>query len=196
MEEKRSILIVDDELSVRESLRIILDRIYEVHTASGGQEAIDCLHDENIDLVTLDLMMPGISGVQVLRQIKNINEDIEVVIITAYGNAHNAEDVIQCGAGAMIQKPFDVAEVTSTVSHSLERRKNSMRVKRLVEEIRGLLGMEKFEEDEMLDLSKRLCEILRNGNVSYPCSEEEVLNFTFAAQRGLADTPPSRSLEN
>ena len=145
MGKKKSILVVDDELSVRESLRIILDPMYEVYTASGGQEAIDCLHDENIDLVTLDLMMPGISGVQVLRQIKTINEDIEVIVVTAYGNAHNAEDIIQFGAGAMIQKPFDVEEVTSTVSNSLERRKNSMRVKSLIEQIRGLLGMEKCE---------------------------------------------------
>jgi DNA-binding NtrC family response regulator len=196
MEKKKSILVVDDELSVRESLRIILDPMYEVYTASGGQEAIDCLHDENIDLVTLDLMMPGISGVQVLRQIKTINEDIEVIVITAYGNAHNAEDIIQFGAGAMIQKPFDVEEVTSTVSNSLERRKNSMRVKSLIEQIRGLLGMEKCEEDEMLHLSKNLCEILGSGNVAYPCSEKEVLNFSFATHRDSADTQTSRTLEN
>jgi DNA-binding NtrC family response regulator len=196
MGKKKSILVVDDELSVRESLRIILDPMYEVYTASGGQEAIDCLHDENIDLVTLDLMMPGISGVQVLRQIKTINEDIEVIVVTAYGNAHNAEDIIQFGAGAMIQKPFDVEEVTSTVSNSLERRKNSMRVKSLIEQIRGLLGMEKCEEDEMLHLSKSLCEILGSGNVAYPCSEKEVLNFTFAAHRDSADTQTSRTLEN
>jgi DNA-binding NtrC family response regulator len=196
MEEKRTILIVDDELSVRESLRVILDPIYEVHTASGGQEAIDCLHDENIDLVTLDLMMPGISGIQVLQQIKNVNEDIEVVIITAYGNADNAQEIVRFGAGAMIQKPFDVAQVTSTVSKSLERRKKSMKVKSLIEEIRGLLFVDGSEEDEMLDLSKRLCEILRGGDASYPCSEEAVLNFTFATHQGSAGTQKSGTLEN
>ena len=196
MEEKRTILIVDDELSVRESLRMILDPIYEVYTASGGQEAMDCLHEENIDLVTLDLMMPGISGVQVLRQIKNVNEDIEVVIITAYGNADHAQEIVRFGAGAMIQKPFNVAQVTSTVSQSLERRKKNMRVKSLIEEIRGLLLKNGREEDEVLDRSQRLCEILRSGDASYPCSEEEVLNFTFVTQLGTAGIQTSRTLEH
>ena len=190
MEKKRSVLIVDDELSVRESLRMILDPIYEVHTASGGQEALDCLHDESIDLVTLDLMMPGISGVQVLRQIKNVNEDIEVVIITAYGSADNAQEIVRFGAGAMIQKPFNVSEVTSTVSKSLERRKKAMKVKDLIGQIQGLLPKDPCKEDEMLDLSKTLCEILRCGDASYPCSEEAVLNFTFAPKpsSGIAQT--------
>jgi DNA-binding NtrC family response regulator len=196
MEEKRSVLIVDDELSVRESLRMILDPIYEVHTASGGQEAIDCLHDESIDLVTLDLMMPGISGVQVLRQIKNVNEDIEVVVITAYGNADNAQEIVRCGAGAMIQKPFNVSEVTSTVSKSLERRKKTMRVKSLIEKIQELLPKDPGEEDEMLDLSKRLCEILRGGDASYPYSEEAVLNFTFVPKPGSAGAQTSATLEH
>jgi DNA-binding NtrC family response regulator len=196
MEKKKSILIVDDEPSVRESLRMILNPSYEVHTAADGREALNCLHEKDIDLVTLDLMMPGISGVQVLREIKNINEDIEVVVITAYGNAHNAQDIVRFGAGAMIQKPFNVPDVTSTIGKSLERRKNGVKVKGLIEQIQRLLLVEEGEEDEVLDLSRRLCEILGKRNVSYPCGEEEALNFTFAADRKSTATETSRSFEN
>jgi DNA-binding NtrC family response regulator len=196
MEEKKSILIVDDEPSVRESLRMILNRSYEVHTAADGREALNCLHEKNIDLVTLDLMMPGVSGVQVLREIKNIDEDIEVVIITAYGNAHNAQDIVRFGAGAMIQKPFNVPDVTSTIGKSLERRKNGVEVKGLIEQIKRLLRVDEGREDEVLDLSRRLCEFLGKRDVSYPCGEEKAVNFTFATDRRPPATQTTRSFEN
>ena len=72
MANKGTILIVDDEVGPRESLRMILKPIYEVCTAGDGQEAIRIINDKSIDLVTLDLKMPGLSGIDVLREIKKI----------------------------------------------------------------------------------------------------------------------------
>ena len=104
-----TILVVDDEVGPRESLRMILKPTYEVYTASNGQEALQFIRREKIDLVTLDLKMPGISGIDVLKEINKLNADIEVVIITGYGTLTNAVEAIRYGAVDFISKPFNVA---------------------------------------------------------------------------------------
>jgi DNA-binding NtrC family response regulator len=131
MAQRRSILVVDDELGPRESLRMILKPIYEVHTAANGQEALQFIDNEKIDLVTLDLKMPGIPGIDVLREIKKHQEDIEVVIITGYGTLANAMEAIRCGAVDIISKPFNVAEIVAVVSRSIERRNRKHQMKDL-----------------------------------------------------------------
>jgi DNA-binding NtrC family response regulator len=128
MAQKRSVLIVDDEFGIRESLKMILKPIYEVHTAADGKEALQCVKKDKIDLVTLDLKMPGLSGIDVLRQIKRNNPDIEVVVITAYGTVQNAQEANRYGAG-FITKPFNVADLINSISESLERRSTRLRLK-------------------------------------------------------------------
>jgi DNA-binding NtrC family response regulator len=115
MAQRESILVVDDELGPRESLRMILKPIYEVHTAADGREALQFIDKEKIDLVTLDLKMPGIPGLDVLREIKKHQEDIEVIIVTGYGSLANAMEAIRCGAVDFISKPFDVADIVAVI---------------------------------------------------------------------------------
>ena len=85
MRSRWSILIVDDELGVRESLRMLLKPRYEIHTAPGGEEALDILKERKIHLITLDLNMPKLSGIETLRETRKVNGEIPVVIITGYG---------------------------------------------------------------------------------------------------------------
>jgi len=139
MAQMGSILVVDDELGPRESLRMILKPIYEVHTAANGQEALQFIDREKIDLVTLDLKMPGIPGLDVLREIKKHQEDIEVIIVTGYGTLAIAMEAIRCGAVDFISKPFDVADIVAVVSKSIERRNLRQQVKDLSEKIKGPL---------------------------------------------------------
>ncbi len=138
MAQQGSILVVDDEIGPRESLRMILKPIYEVHTATNGQEALEFINREKIDLVTLDLKMPGISGIDVLREIKKLQDDIEVVIITGYGTLTNAIEAIRYGAVDFISKPFNVAEIIAIVSKSVERRNFNLKIKNLIQKIKGL----------------------------------------------------------
>src|SRR5437879_11910101 len=84
MNERPRLLIVDDERGVRESLRAILQGDCEVFAASTGDEALAIVGREAVDVVTLDLKMPGLGGVGVLQSIKEIDYDIEVVVITGY----------------------------------------------------------------------------------------------------------------
>ena len=125
----RAILIVDDELGVRESLKMILKPIYQVHTAMDGIEALQSIQNEKIDVVALDLKMPGPSGIDVLRQIKENYPDIEVIIITAYGSAENAKEALRYGAGDFITKPFNASDLVNSVNKSIERRSTNLRYK-------------------------------------------------------------------
>ncbi len=132
MMEKGSILVVDDEFGPRESLRMILKPIYDVHTACSGQEAINFVLKENVDLVTLDLKMPGLSGIDALREIKKIRNDIEVVIITGFGTFANAVEAIRYGVIDFISKPFNIAEIISIAKKSIERRNFNLKIRSLI----------------------------------------------------------------
>jgi len=133
-----SILIVDDEFGSRESLRMILKPIYEVHTAQNGQEALNFISQNKVDLVTLDLYMPGLSGIEVLKEIKKLQPDIEVIIVTVYGTLDQAQEAIHYGAGNFISKPFNVADIIISVSKALERRSQNMKIKGLIQQFQGL----------------------------------------------------------
>ena len=85
MKSKGSILIVDDEFGVRESLRILLQPYYEISTAQGGEEVLKVIRERKIDLITLDLNMPKLSGIETLREIRKIDSEVPVIIITGYG---------------------------------------------------------------------------------------------------------------
>lgn len=140
MELQESILVVDDDVDTRESLRMILQQVYKVYTAANGQEALQCLQKENIDLVTLDLQMPQFSGVEVLREIRKLrpNPDLEIIIITGHGTLENAQEIIQYGVMNFICKPFEVTEIISTVDKCFQRQKEKLKIENLIQHIRDL----------------------------------------------------------
>jgi DNA-binding NtrC family response regulator len=119
MSNRETILVVDDGIGPRESLRMILSPLYEVHTATAGEEAMRFIYDNYIDLVTVDLNMPGRSGLGVLKTIKVFRPDIEVIVITAYTNLENAKEAIRLGAEDFIQKPFNLGDVMAIIGKSL-----------------------------------------------------------------------------
>jgi putative two-component system response regulator len=131
MPQKGNILIVEDELGPREAIRLILKPFYELRTSSSGEDALKIIRDEPVDLVTLDLCMPGLSGFEVLKQIKKIKADLEVIVITALAAMPNAQKAIRYGASDFLSKPFHVGEVLSTVRKSFERLSYSSKIKDL-----------------------------------------------------------------
>jgi DNA-binding NtrC family response regulator len=149
-----SILIVDDEFGPRESLRMIFQSFYEVFTVENGQEAIQFLSKNKVDLVTLDLNMPGLSGLEVLREIRNLQPGIEVIIVTAYGSLSNAQEAVSLGAGDFISKPYNVADVITTVSQSFARRSNNQKIKNLIHEFKNLHSLHKEGDHKSLKGAK------------------------------------------
>ena len=115
MTPKGSILVVDDELGPRESLRMILKSCYEVHAVSSGPEAIQFINREKVDLVTLDLKMPGMSGIETLKRIRLMDPDVMVIIITGFGTLQSAVEAIRHTAFDFIAKPFNVKEIVGIV---------------------------------------------------------------------------------
>jgi DNA-binding NtrC family response regulator len=148
MAQKGTILVVDDETGPRESLRMILKPLYDVHTAADGQEALQFIGNENVDLVTLDLRMPGLSGIEVLREIKKLKNDIEVIIITGYGTLANAQEAIRYGAVDFISKPFNVADVIGIISKSFERRKLNLNIRNLSQDIKAINTLRDNQKEE------------------------------------------------
>ncbi len=151
MEQKASVLVVDDELGPRESLRMILKPLYDVHTAANGQEALDCIQKEKIDLITLDIKMPGLSGMDVLRELRKLGSDAAVVIVSGYGTLTNVQDAIRYGAVDFVSKPFNVADIVAIVNKSVAQRSYNRKVKNIVQKIRSIHAWEDNEIDEFLN---------------------------------------------
>ncbi len=116
------LLIVDDEPEHRESLRRIFERQgYTVDTAGSGELALDVVRKSPVQLILTDLMMPGMSGQDLLRAARTIRPEVDVVVMTAFATIENAVEAMREGAYDFIQKPFKTALVTRVVERALER---------------------------------------------------------------------------
>jgi two-component system response regulator PilR (NtrC family) len=117
------ILVVDDERSMRELLMIVLRREgHQVLLAEDGPTAVAQLEREPIDVLISDIKMPGMSGVDVLREAKRIDADIVGIMVTAYASTETAVEALRLGAYDYLTKPFDVEELKAKVRNALERR--------------------------------------------------------------------------
>ncbi|MEL6759468.1 MAG: response regulator, partial [Myxococcota bacterium] len=93
------VLVVDDEGGIRESLRKILEREgYDVHATDSGEEVLQLLRSEGADLILADIMMPIMSGIELLRAVKAIAPSVEVLMMTAFGTVENAVECMREGA--------------------------------------------------------------------------------------------------
>ncbi len=116
------ILVVDDEQSMREFLEIALVQAgYEVATAASGNEALSVLETEHFDLVITDLRMEGLSGLDLLREVKVRAPDTEVIVVTAYASYDSAIQAMKAGAYDYLKKPFRVDEILLVCERALER---------------------------------------------------------------------------
>ncbi len=142
MSQKAAVLIVDDELGPRESLKMVLKPFYQIYSAENGERALEIIRKHPIDLVTLDLKMPGMSGTDTLREIKKINDQIEVIIITGFGSLKTAMEGIRYGAADYLLKPFDIAELVSIVNRTLEHKQLNDRLNAFIAGLGKLIDLE------------------------------------------------------
>jgi DNA-binding NtrC family response regulator len=116
------ILVVDDEPGLRESFHLILDEDFEVIDVPDGTAALDVVRSSQVDLVLLDIRLPGMDGIEVLERIKGIDEGVEVVLVTAVRTVRTAVAAMKLGAFDYLTKPFEEEELLSLVRRALERR--------------------------------------------------------------------------
>ncbi|MDX1632059.1 MAG: sigma-54 dependent transcriptional regulator [Thermoanaerobaculia bacterium] len=159
-----NILIVDDEEVLRDVLTTLVRK--EGHTAltaRTGEEALTVLDREEIDLVLLDLMLPEMSGMEVLKQIRDSDPDQVVVVITAYSSIEGAIEAMREGAFHYIPKPFKNEEVLHTIRKGLEKR-------RLTSENRALKAQlrERFGFDQIIGKSKPMQKVFELIELAAP----------------------------
>lgn len=122
MQQNQRILVVDDEKNIRLTLGQTLEVVgYEVKTAVNGEDALKQLAVGAFDLILLDLRMPGMDGIDVLKQIVEQRPETRVVVVTAHGTVDTAVDAMKIGAVDFIQKPFAPQEIRSLVAQVLDQ---------------------------------------------------------------------------
>lgn len=127
MSEPSTVLVVDDEIGPRESLRAILKPEYKVLVATEGEQAVRLMGESPIDVVLLDLRMPGVSGIRVLERIKEINPDVEVILITGYASYETVLEALRLHAFDYIPKPFNIPHLRDMVKRAVTRRHTYVR---------------------------------------------------------------------
>lgn len=143
MTQKEIIHVVDDEPIIHEVLRDVLtSEGYEVEISSNGEEALDKHSSRDFNLVLLDLFMPGMDGIAVLRRLTKIATHIPVIIITAYASVESAISAIKIGAFDYIQKPFKHDELLLTIRRAIEHKKLQEENIRLKDELKRKFSFE------------------------------------------------------
>ena len=117
-----TILVVDDDPGLRESFRLILEDEFEVLDVPDGQQALDIVRSCQVDLVLLDIRLPGMDGLEVLERIKGLDEQLDVILITAVKTVRTAVSAMKLGALDYLTKPFDEDEVLALIRRALDKR--------------------------------------------------------------------------
>ena len=152
MTDRARILVVDDEMGPRESLRMILKPRHDIATADSGEAALRTLKSFHPDLIFMDIKMPQMDGIELLRRIKGIDPSIEVVMITAYASLETVKNALTHGAFEYLIKPFSRQDLEETVRRAVARRQTELGTRNqltsLVDEMRALAGKTRDLEEE------------------------------------------------
>ena len=167
MSDRPRVLVVDDEMGPRESLRMILKPRYEIATADSGEAALKTLGTFHPDLIFMDIKMPQMDGIELLRRIKGTDPSIEVVMITAYASLETVKNALTHGAFEYLIKPFSRQDLEETAKRALARRQDGIGTRNqlttLVEEMRALAakarGLEEVARREETQQSLRVTQL-------------------------------------
>jgi len=130
LEDKVRILVVDDEASVLESFKMILTiKDYDVYAFPDGPSALKTIEPGKYDVAFVDLRLPEMDGIEVLKRIKEADSSIEVIIVTAYGSEESHANAITLGALEYLRKPFLMEEIYELVERGLQKRRAKARKK-------------------------------------------------------------------
>src|SRR2546427_4214024 len=151
-----SLLVVDDEAGVRESLRLIFGKDFQIREAKSSEEAVRAVKEEQPDIILLDILMPGSDGLEILKRIKAIDPEGQVIMLTALNTARTAFTAKETGAFDYVTKPFDVDALRLRVEHALEKVQLSRELERLKEEVGRKYGIGNIvgRSKPMLDIFK------------------------------------------
>lgn len=161
--DKPRLLVVDDELGVRESLRMIFKDRMEITLASSGEAALEVLSQEAFDIAMLDILMPGLDGLEVLERIKETTKVPQIIMLTATKTVKTAVRAMKLGAFDYVTKPFDVDELVLIVERALE----SAALLHEVEQLRSEVG-QRYSFDNVIGTGPNMQEVLKTVSMVAP----------------------------
>ena len=155
----KSILIIDDEENIRKYLgRALAKDGFDVFTAEYGKEGLNLLVRKHIDIVLLDLNLPDINGLDVLKEIKEVDVQSVIIIITAYGDITSAVEAMRLGAYDYLTKPFDIEDIKIVIN-------KAFKIIGLEDRIEGLRRqVDRFQEGELITRSRKMNDLLEFVN--------------------------------
>jgi DNA-binding NtrC family response regulator len=153
---KRRVLIVDDEAGVRESLRMVLKEAYDPVAVASGSDALDALAAGAFDVVLLDIVMPGMDGLELLEEVRSRHPRVPVVMLTATKTVKTAVGAMKLGAFDYVTKPFDVDELRVILDKAAE----TAALQREVEELRHEVGR-RYQLDNIIGRSPKMQEVFK-----------------------------------
>jgi two-component system response regulator PilR (NtrC family) len=150
------ILIIDDEKSILHLLSVVFKKEgWKVETCLSSLNAIEVINKKDFDLIVCDIKMPQISGMEILKHVKEKKQDVPVIMMTAYGSIKQAVDALKIGAVDYVMKPFEIDELKIIVANALEQKKLRLENIFLKKELR-----KKYSYENMVGKSKKMMEIL------------------------------------
>lgn len=193
------ILIIEDELALQQTLKLNLElENYHVETCSSGADAISQIKKYSPDLILLDIMLPVLSGVEIYKQLKNLNITTPIIFLTAKNNVQDKIEGLKLGADDYITKPFDLEELLLRIQNVLKRnypKKNEISIFKFDDcEINFSTFQVITKEGETEDLSKREMALLKLliDNLNNVVSRDDILDKLWSKD----EVSSSRTIDN
>jgi len=162
------VLVIDDEMGPRESLRMLLKPSYQVHTADSVERGLQLLTEKKPDAIVMDIRMPGMTGIEGLRRIRQIDPHLSVIMLTGFGALETAKEALRLGANDYISKPFDAREMREVIGRNVERTRHHRTSESAASEIKELnnrLLQELAQKERLASLGQASAEFVHDiGN--------------------------------
>ena len=162
------VLVIDDEMGPRESLRMLLKPSYQVHTADSVEIGLKLLSEKKPDAIVMDIRMPGMTGIEGLRRIRQIDPHLSVIMLTGFGALETAKEALRLGANDYISKPFDAREMREVIGRNVERtrlHRTSESAAGEIKELNNRLLQELAQKERLASLGQASAEFVHDiGN--------------------------------
>ena len=162
------ILVIDDEIGPRESLRMLLKPDYNVQTADCVEAGLKLLKEKQPDTIVMDIRMPGMTGIEGLRKIREIDPHLSVIMLTGFGALETAKEAVRLGANDYISKPFDAGEMREVIGRNVERtrvHRASENAAAEIKELNARLLKQRAQKERLASLGQASAEFVHDlGN--------------------------------